>query len=715
MMKKDNKTEGNAAVSISKVVTKKDAAGKPVSVELGTVVKCMSSEKARQGVELLLEGDRDAAFNRLPRLLFSGTFGRGGVDDLRDMTGLLLMDVACPQGVVQAAELRQRVSRVPYTILAFVGSSHLTLKVVVRVAYSDGRQPKDRGDYERLLVEGQQVAQAVYRSLAGVELRLSEQPLLASCRMSYDTALCYQPEAQALPVVADTLAVLAPYSAAVAEDDGSVRWYPEHAERDRIQREFYACLARAISDSAQCDVDNSSVGDSACSPSDSGGVKSNDGEALVARLAGYCHKARLEEESCVRRTLWQSRVELSETVVRRIFRAAYAKPYRGRTLSQMNQKERIATYIREFMERRYEVRYNVVKQVVEFRPHDQLFKPWQPLTERDLNRMAFEEMQEGGEGWPIDIELYLKSSLVETYNPILEFLSGVGQWDGRRDYIEEYARRLKTDYAEWPRLFHRWFLAMVAQALNLNRDYGNSVVPLLIGTQAMKKSTFCKNILPPSMREYYMDDIKMDNAEQVERVLGRMWLVNIDEYNAKTDREQAKIKRLLTEKDVQVRKMRSDQYTMTPRLCSFIATTNETRPLTDPSGSRRYLCVEMTGQADMSGRVPYRQMYAQAVAELRHGEQYWFDNDDERLIQEHNSQYQQLSTTDEVLTSFFEPAGRSKEFFMTSTAIQNYLDQHLKGDDVPSLGKLGRALRRHRFLDGAQNGVHGYYLRRREQ
>ena len=92
---------------------------------------------------------------------------------------------------------------------------------------------------------------------------------------------------------------------------------------------------------------------------------------------------------------------------------------------------------------------------------------------------------------------------------------------------------------------------MVAQALNLNRDYGNSMVPLLIGGQGIKKSNFCKNILPPSMREYYMDDIKMENAEQVERVLGRMWLVCIDEYNAKTEREQAKIKRLLTEKDVQ--------------------------------------------------------------------------------------------------------------------------------------------------------------------
>lgn len=127
------------------------------------------------------------------------------------------------------------------------------------------------------------------------------------------------------------------------------------------------------------------------------------------------------------------------------------------------------------------------------------------------------------------------------------------------------------------------------------------------------------------MREYYMDDIKMQNAEQAERVLSRMWLVCIDEFNAKTDREQAKVKRLLIEKDVQVRKMRSQQYTMTPRLCSFIATTNDPTPLSAAEGNRRYLCVEVTGEIDMTGRINYRQLYAQAVTELHQPDcLYWF-------------------------------------------------------------------------------------------
>jgi predicted P-loop ATPase len=379
----------------------------------------------------------------------------------------------------------------------------------------------------------------------------------------------------------------------------------------------------------------------------------------------------------------------------------------------MNEKERIMRSIEDFLSRRYELRFNTVKQMTEFRPNDLRFKQWRPLTERELKSIVVEEMKEGGESWINDIRTYVESAHVQDYNPIHEFLAGCGKWDGKANYIEDFARRLKTDYKDWPKYFHRWFLAMVAQALNVNRDYGNSMVPLLIGEQGYLKTQFCNHILPPSMREYYMKDIKMDNAEQVERVLGRMWLVNIDEYDSKTQREQAKIKRLLTEKDVQVRRMRSDQYTMTPRLCSFIATTNDLTPLPSGDGTRRYLCIEVTGKVDMGGQIPYKQMYAQAVTELDDPDCiYWFTDDDERLIQQHNRQYQQESAPELVLTQLFQPAKQhKKEFFWTATDIQHELGKHLKAADVPNLVNLGNAIKKLRWQRFKTKGIRGYYLK----
>ena len=481
---------------------------------------------------------------------------------------------------------------------------------------------------------------------------------------------------------------LAPYEGTHADDDGRVTHHPDDDERQRLLMEFQTCLAKAIDES---------VGEP---------------EHCLQLLADYCAKAHLPEEGCTVRAGWVSRFRtIGADVVRKTFRNAYKKPLGDCPLSQMNEKERIIRSIEGFLTRRYQLRFNVVKQQREFRPNDLHFRDWRPLTDRELKSIVVEEMKEGGESWMNDLRTYIESAHISDYNPVHEFLAGCGRWDGRRNYIEDFARYLTTDYADWPRYFHRWFLAMVAQALNLNRDYGNSMVPLLIGTQGVRKSTFCKNILPPAMREYYMDDIKMDNAEQVERVLGRMWLVCIDEYNAKTPREQAKIKRLLTEKDVQVRRMRSDHYKSTARLCSFIATTNDQHPLTDPTGSRRYMCVEANGPIDMSGVVAYQQMYAQAVDELENGERYWFTSDEEREIEAHNRQFQQTSTVEEIICTFFAGADKQKEWFMTSTSIQQVLRKHLSAADVPTLKRIGMAMKQLRMPEGQCNNVHGYYLR----
>ena len=325
--------------------------------------------------------------------------------------------------------------------------------------------------------------------------------------------------------------------------------------------------------------------------------------------------------------------------------------------------------------------------------------------------MAIEQMEQEGVAWSIDVELYVHSALTPDYSPVLDFLDRCGRWDGQTDHIRDLARRVPTDFERWPDFFHRWMLATVAQWQNLSRDFGNAIVPILIGRQGTHKSTFCRLLLPPCLREYYIDDIKLDNAEQVERMLGRMLLVNIDEYNAKTDREQAKIKRILTEKDVQTRRMRSDQYVMLPRMASFIATTNDQEPISDPTGSRRYLCCEVTGIIDTDTPIDYRGIYAQAVTELRDGVQWYFSKEEENELEHHNQHYRRQPTAETVLLSYFEPAERSKEHFILAVDIQQELRKHVAATDVPSIKKLTLALKACRFPYGKIHGIRGWYAR----
>ncbi len=693
-------------MKITKIKTRLGEFGAPVTTELDSIVERMRSTKTKEAADpiarvtlhsrLMMQKGMPRYFiqetDSLPYLVFSTTFGRKGFDKPASATGLLMLNIPCPQGIRQTDELRRRVSQIPYTMLAFAGVSGVTLKVIVKCGY---KSPKtiDANDYVAFLKDAHESAARLYTSLAMCDLLVDEQSLTRGCRMSYDPQLYYNPDAQPMPVVRDAHDPLAAYAGTKTDDQGTVVWYPDSDERQRIELEFQTCLSKALDD---CEGRT---------------------EKCLQLLADYCAKACLQEEGCVERAAWGLRFKsLGVDVIRKTFRNAYKTPYTGRPLSQMNEKERIMRSIEDFLSRRYQLRYNVVKQVTEFRPNDLRFKQWKPLTDRDLRSIVVEEMKEGGESWMSDIRTYIESAHITDYNPIHEFLAGCGKWDGEQNYIEDFARRLPTKYSRWPQYFHRWFLAMVAQALNINRDYGNSMVPLLIGEQGYLKTQFCNHILPPSMREYYMKDIKMDNAEQVERVLGRMWLVNIDEYDSKTQREQAKIKRLLTEKDVQMRKMRSDQYTMTPRLCSFIATTNDPTPLPSGDGTRRYLCIEVTGKVDMSGQIPYKQMFAQAVTELQDPDCiYWFTDVDEREIQNHNSHYQQESAPEMVLTQIFKPTQQHRqENFWTVTAIQKELANHLKSGDVPNITNLGNSIKKLRWQKFKKKGIRGYYLKLRQ-
>ena len=319
-------------------------------------------------------------------------------------------------------------------------------------------------------------------------------------------------------------------------------------------------------------------------------------------------------------------------------------------------------------------------------------------------------MRMGGNSWAVDIRRFIHSTLIPEYNPMQDYLQNLPPCNRHYDYIGSMARRIPTNFAHAETLFHRWFLAMVAQWLGMNRNHGNAVVLMLIGNQGQFKSTFCKLILPPCLREYYIDDIKMESSEQVERMLCRMALVNIDEYNAKTNHEQARIKRILTEREIQVRQMRSSKYAMLNRMASFTATTNDQHPLSDPSGSRRYLCIPVKGRIQTARVVLYDKMYAQAMYELQQGERYWFDRREEALLNENNRQFQQIQTVDELLLSFYKPALRSVRYFVRAIDIQKKMRSVLAGRDIPSLKMLTMALARNKFQHGAYNGKYGWYV-----
>ncbi len=351
------------------------------------------------------------------------------------------------------------------------------------------------------------------------------------------------------------------------------------------------------------------------------------------------------------------------------------------------------------LEENYLLRRNCLTGALEYKHRGEPEKPWMELSHEVQNAMTIDALLAGIDVWDKDMRRYLESTYVEPYDPIREWLSQLPAWDGT-DHIRSFARRVPTDNDCWEDDFHRWLLGMVAQWMEEGNLYGNAHVPLLIGAQGDGKSTFCKMILPRELQPYYVDRLDFTNRNEAVKMLSRFALINLDEYDQLTKRQNAFLKHMLQKSEVKSRKMFQELVGTRKRYASFIGTTNDPMPLTDTTGSRRFLCIRTTGTIYTRDDVNYRQMYAQALAEINRGERTWFNRDDETRIQKQNADYQQLNDIEQV---FFDMYQRPRKWetgkWLSPTAILHAMHEQCGGvsEDARNLHRLGRLLKKFDF------------------
>ena len=278
-----------------------------------------------------------------------------------------------------------------------------------------------------------------------------------------------------------------------------------------------------------------------------------------------------------------------------------------------------------------------------------------PVDSRTLNGIALGAMEEGVDCWDRDIKRYVESDHVQAYHPFDLYFCNLPEWDGK-DRVNELARRV-SDKDVWVRSFHRWMLAVTAQWTGTG-DRGrraNSVAPLLVSTtQGLGKSTFCRMLLPNELRDYFTESFDLTNASSAENKLASYGLINLDEFDRLPASRMPQLKNLMQMEDLRVRRAYRRSAEALPRIASFIGTSNRRDLLTDLSGSRRFVCVEVTRPIDCTTPLDHAQLYAQLLHELKNGERCWFSKAEETEIQAANRPFYRVTPAEELIGSCFE-------------------------------------------------------------
>ena len=637
---------------------------------------------------------------KIPRVYPVAEYRRNadGGWSFKNYQGIVLVEVDRLSGIVEAEHVKAQAALLPQTLAALVGSSGRSVKIWVRFTLPDGTLPDTEEQASLFHAQAYRLAVQCYQPLLPYTITLKEPSLRQSFRMTVDASPYYHPDAPAFCMEQPVIVT-----------DGTSFRERKQAEKNPLERMelsygsyhtltvmFQAALGRAFNT-----LEHWRRGD--------------DLSPLLSPLAVECFKSGIPEEEAVCRTLRHYNEYKDETGVRTTFRNVYAEMKGFGSRPSMTREQDTALRLEEFLNRRYEIRFNAVTDDLEYRERYSTRFCFRTLDKRARNSIAISALKEGIQVWDRDIDRFLHSESVAVFNPVEDYLYEVGGWDGR-DRIRELADKVVCSHPHWRNLFYRWFLSMVAHWLGRDKQHGNATTPILIGPQGYRKSTFCRILLPPELRFGYTDSLDFSSKRDAERYLGRFFLVNLDEFDQISVNQQAFLKHLLQKPSASLRKPYGTSIREVRRYASFIATSNHSDLLTDLSGSRRFICVEVTEPIDTNISLNYSQLYAQAFHAVMHGERYWLDDTDEAILKESNEAFRQVSPLEQLFMSRFEfvsPDDGEGEWLM-AMEIFDHLQKGIREKmPVGYLKHLGRMLKRKdvphkRVVKGSF-----YYLKRR--
>ena len=636
----------------------------------------------------------------LPRICFAlEQENRKGERITRGYTGLVLLEVNNLTGSDEAEAVRRGAGEMPQTLMAFVGADGQSVKIVCQGELFPGGNsslPETDSDIALFHENLYERARMIYNGQLGVTIEKLEPTPQRICYMSYDRNMVYNTMATPIYAKAEKATDALNRQPSMLEqtegDLGIDRYRSLHTV-------FEFNLTKAYDDTEGIADDEERR------------------HAILSRLAQYCLETGFSMAPAMRQALMKSifwdEPELVKKVFENTYREDQVKKYlekKGIQRTKTIPSETLLTMkINIFLNANYELRKNVMRGVAEYRMRTGIGFSFQDLTEEARNSITMRALEQGIRCWDKDIRRYVNSDDIQRYDPVNDYLEHLPRWD-KKDRVTPLAERVPTEWGDWTHLFHILMRSMLAMWLGKGQLTGNALVPLLIGRQGCGKSSFCRILLPRELQDYYNDRINFKNENDLNLGLSSFGLINLDEFDRVTLRQQIVLKYLVSTADLKYRPPYGKAYTTNRRYASFIGTTNEQTPLTDPSGSRRFVCVSIDGDIDFETPVQHSQLYAQLMHEIRQGERYWLSKEEERALMEHNLQYQRLNGLGEMLMAVIQkPRYEEEGLWMSLPELSALLKKHFKNykEEDGTFVKIGSYLNRPEYKFQSKHTMSG--------
>ena len=580
----------------------------------------------------------------LPRICFAAEYvNRNQERKMVGYNGLVVLELNGLKSYEQAVALKNQAANMPETLMAFLGGSGMSVKIVCRGELfkasptpSEGGEklPTNEDEIRQFHKNLYETARRAYQNQFGMDIEYLEPRLDRTVYLSSDPEMYYHPNARAF--LADTKSHEDLPAVSISQESDDLMPGRTITRTYQLNWQF---------------VVNSVLGHYFDLPDEEQEAE------LLMKVASACLDENIPLAHAKGLTMLHPVLARDKMLVENTFASVYAvtlqKDYLAKhkikPLKSVPEETIQAMRTEIFLNANFDMRKNLLTGVAEYREKFSEDQTYKPLTEEVRNDMTLRAVELGLKAWDKNVNRFIDSTRIEQYDPVNTWLDKLPKWDGQ-DRIKELAARVPTDQPHWDKYLRMWLVGMVAQWRKSDSLLtGNALIPLLIGRQGCGKTRFCKMLLPPELRDYYNDKINFKNEFDLNIALTSFALINIDEFDRTSKGQQVVLKYLLSSADVKFRPPYGKTIKQFRRYTSFIGTTNKRKPLTDPTGSRRFVCVGVTGHIDYNDTLNHRQLFAQALQLFDNGERHWLNDDEIKVLIKENEPYQQLYTLEEMI------------------------------------------------------------------
>lgn len=337
--------------------------------------------------------------------------------------------------------------------------------------------------------------------------------------------------------------------------------------------------------------------------------------------------------------------------------------------------------LKQWLSMRYEFHRNEVTGYYEVCSRDVIkgkFHRWTRMDDNIENSLWIEMEEDGLQTQQPRLHSLINSDFSEKYNPLLDFLTSLPEWDGKTDYIQMLADRIHiadTDGAhhtqeDFRYFFKKWFVAMVVTWVT-DTVVGQTIL-IFVGKGGLFKTTFFDKLLPKVLHDYFINESTASYTDKdFMEAMASKALMCLDEFETAFGKNLSAFKSCVTKLFFSIRRPYDKYRTELPHRAAICGTSNSVQIISEEENRRYSPWLIESIDSPIDHPIDYQHVYAQAVAlgkevmerQRKHedGWVFWLTTEDIEVMREHNKMFMISNYMEDQILRYYRVPGKDVE------------------------------------------------------